>query len=181
MHDYLKRAGELWEDSTGARHDNSPETTVLWRDQVIKGLPKPVQTALEDVLNLEMQPFHDWKQTVTRWYTRHQRKMDQEDDELRALTKQLLKAQVAEKDNETNKEKAKAMHQMVLTALDTEVRGAPEGDHLEEAAAVANLPMPIKCQRPLGPLRTSGIPTNRTEAAQSPLQALSYQYKLSRW
>ncbi|KAK1892829.1 Cysteate synthase, partial [Dissostichus eleginoides] len=28
----------------------------------------------------------------------------------------------------------------VLTALDTEVRGAQEGDHLEEAAAVANLP-----------------------------------------
>ncbi|KAK1877254.1 DNA-directed RNA polymerase II subunit RPB1 [Dissostichus eleginoides] len=60
----------------------------------------------------------------------------------------------------------------VLTALDTEVRGALEGDHLEEAVAVANLPMPIKCQRPLGPLWTGGIPTNRTEAAQSPLQAL---------
>ncbi|KAK1875457.1 Glycosyl hydrolase family 109 protein [Dissostichus eleginoides] len=85
MHDYLKRAGELWEDSTGARH-NSPETMVLWRHQVIKGLPKPVQTALEDVLNLETQPFHDWKQTVTHWYTRHQRKMDQEDYEVKALS-----------------------------------------------------------------------------------------------
>ncbi|KAJ4944908.1 hypothetical protein JOQ06_013447 [Pogonophryne albipinna] len=112
MYDYLKRAGELWEDSTGARHNNSLETMVLCRDQVIKGLPKPVQTALEDVLNLETQPFHDWKQTVTHWYTIHQRKMDQEDDEVRALTKQLLKTQVAEKDNETNKKKAKAMPQM---------------------------------------------------------------------
>ncbi|KAI9543771.1 hypothetical protein NQZ68_008819 [Dissostichus eleginoides] len=112
MHDYLKRAGELWEDSTGTRHDNSPETMVLWRDQVIKGLPKPVQTALEDVVNLETQPFHDWKQTVTHCYTRHQRKMDQEDDEVKALTKRLLKAQIAEKDNETNKKKAKAVPQM---------------------------------------------------------------------
>ncbi|KAI9514154.1 hypothetical protein NQZ68_035618 [Dissostichus eleginoides] len=54
---------ELWEDSTGARPDKTPETMVLWRDQVIKGLPKPVQTALEDVVNLETQPFYDWKQT----------------------------------------------------------------------------------------------------------------------
>ncbi|KAK1894254.1 Ribonuclease 3 [Dissostichus eleginoides] len=112
MHDYLKHAGELWEDSTRALHDNSPETMVLWRDKVIKGLQKPVQTALEDVINLETQPFHDWKQTVTHWYTRHQRKMDQEDDEVKILTKRLLKAQVAEKDNETNKKKAKAMPQM---------------------------------------------------------------------
>ncbi|KAF3835725.1 hypothetical protein F7725_028283 [Dissostichus mawsoni] len=119
MHDYLKLAGELWEDSTGARHDNSPETTVLWRDQIIKGLPKPVQTALEDIVNLETQPFHDWKQTVTHWYTRHQRKMDQEDDEVKALTKRLLKAQVAEKDNETNKKKAKAVPQIRHFKIDS--------------------------------------------------------------
>ena len=60
-------------------------------------------------------------------------------------------------------------------------RGALEGDHLEEVKAVANLPMPIKCQRPLGPLRTGGIQTNHTEAAQSPLQVFSYQQKMSQW
>ncbi|KAK1875456.1 Phenylalanine--tRNA ligase beta subunit, partial [Dissostichus eleginoides] len=66
----------------------------------------------------------------------------------------------------------------VLMALETEVRGALEGDHLEEAAAVANLPITFRCQRPLGPLWTGGIPTNRTEAAQSPLQVFSYQQKM---
>ncbi|KAI9527655.1 hypothetical protein NQZ68_028878 [Dissostichus eleginoides] len=113
MHDYLKRAGEgVGRQYRGATRQLTGNHGVMERLSHIKALPKPVQTALEDVVNLETQPFHDWKQTVTHWYTRHQRKMDQEDDEVKILTKRLLKAQIAEKDNETNKKKAKAVPQM---------------------------------------------------------------------
>ncbi|KAI9514155.1 hypothetical protein NQZ68_035619 [Dissostichus eleginoides] len=49
--------------------------------------------------------------------------MDQEDDEVKILTKRLLKAQVAEKDNETNKKKAKAMAQMsVMSNLHVDIQ-----------------------------------------------------------
>ena len=50
---YLDRASKLWMEAMGTRHATSDTTIILWRRQVVGGLPETVQQNLEDVLNLD--------------------------------------------------------------------------------------------------------------------------------
>ena len=53
-------------EAMGTRHDTSETTIILWRRQVVGGLPETVQQNLEDVLNLDTQTEPDWRRTVAQ-------------------------------------------------------------------------------------------------------------------
>lgn len=115
MLEYLKRAANLWAKHTGLRHDSSTATLALWRVQCVKGLPASVQSALSEVVGLAKMSDSMWKEHLDHHYRRHTSKQEQEAEEIKSLSKRLLKHQVTSKDDEVNKNKGKAK-QMVAAA-----------------------------------------------------------------
>ena len=71
---YLDRASKLWMEAMGTRHDTSDTTIILWRRQVVGGLPETVQQNLEDIINLDTQTEPDWRCTVAHSLTKHRRR-----------------------------------------------------------------------------------------------------------
>lgn len=105
--DYLKRAANLWAKHTGSRHDVGEANQALWRRQCIKGLPKLVQDSLEEVVGLNKLGYPLWVEHGGHHCRRYQVKKEQEEEELKALNKRLLRHQVAKGDEEINKGKTK--------------------------------------------------------------------------
>ncbi|XP_075937889.1 uncharacterized protein LOC142938526 [Anarhichas minor] len=112
-HQYLKRAEEEWHRATGGRHDSNEATTVVWRHTVQKGLPLPVQTALGGVVGLSNMEDAMWREHLTHYNQRHQTEETSGQEDLKRMTRQLLKLQIAEADREISR-KHQAKKQMVI-------------------------------------------------------------------
>lgn len=135
--EYLKRAANLWAKHTGSRHDAGEANHALWRRQCIKGLPKSFQDSLEEVVGLNKLGYSLWVEHVDHHCCRYQVKKDQEEEELKALNKRLLRQQVAKGDEEINKSKAKTKQMPVVhtqvEALKTDT-GQAVKDYFEDQA-----------------------------------------------
>ncbi|KAK5914837.1 hypothetical protein CesoFtcFv8_000485 [Champsocephalus esox] len=118
MHAFLKRCEGVWEDYTGERHDVSPAVVMLWKNAVIKALPRSVQADLGDVVGLVAKPIEEWRLHLIHHDMKYQATKWENDEEIKTLQLQLLKIKVAEKDTEANKNK-KAARQMATTAEKT--------------------------------------------------------------
>ncbi|KAK9520907.1 hypothetical protein VZT92_020765 [Zoarces viviparus] len=103
MYQYLKRAAVEWHDATGGRHDSHEATTVVWRHTVQKGLPLPVQTALEGVVGLSNMDDAMWREYLNHHNQRHQTDETSREEDLKKLIQRLLKGQIVEADRERSK------------------------------------------------------------------------------
>ncbi|XP_034086850.1 uncharacterized protein LOC117555910 [Gymnodraco acuticeps] len=115
MHAFLKRCEGVWEDCTGERHDVSPAVVMLWKNAVIKALPRSVQAGLGDVVGLDAKPIEEWRLHLIHYDMKYQATKGENDEEIKTLKLRLLKIQVAEKDAEANKNK-KSTNQMAILA-----------------------------------------------------------------
>lgn len=113
MHTFLNRCEDVWQESTGERYDSTEATVMLWRNAVLKSLPLQVQAKLEDIVGLDTMSDERWRAHLVHHDNKHKKTQGDNDEELKTLTKRLLKMQVAEKDNEVNKIK-KERKQMVV-------------------------------------------------------------------
>ena len=93
---------------------------------MVSGLPDTVQENLEDVLNLDTQTEPDWRRTVGHSLNKYRRQEKDETDEDKALARQLLKAQLAEKRHDVNsKKKGQPCKQMAaISELHSEIAEA---------------------------------------------------------
>ncbi|XP_037304811.2 uncharacterized protein LOC119194658 [Pungitius pungitius] len=96
MYLYLQRAEEGWHEHTGGRHDRDEGTTWLWRRRVQEGLPQPVQAALKEVVGLGDMEDAMWRAHLVHHDQRHWAKKASSEEEIRMLTLQLLRLQVAQ-------------------------------------------------------------------------------------
>ncbi|XP_034096166.1 uncharacterized protein LOC117562450 isoform X1 [Gymnodraco acuticeps] len=115
MHAFLKRCEGVWEDCTGERHDISPAVVMLWKNAVIKALPRSVQAGLGDMVGLDAKPIEEWRLHLIHHDMKYQATKGENYEEIKTLKLRLLKIQVAEKDAEANKNK-KSTKQMAILA-----------------------------------------------------------------
>ncbi|XP_029298122.1 uncharacterized protein LOC115015101 [Cottoperca gobio] len=125
MHLFLKRSEGVWIDGTGERHDFTPAVTMLWRNAVIKALPPRVREQLEDVVGLDTKSNEEWREYLVHHDLKNRKTEGDKNEEVNALTKRLLRMQVAEKDSEASRLK-REKRQMVMgspAAVEFEAEG----------------------------------------------------------